>query len=122
VAQNHVRLAKEQAEINQRRLAADLSKTITKLMATTNSWADGTYRMRKLRPRSENNENNQRRLNDLGSRQDCDNDRRKKRRGRGLEAAGDTNTVTAGQIDWCDSQRNDQSDDNRGGSGSSRSN
>jgi hypothetical protein len=34
---NNVRIVKEQAEFNQRRLAADLSKAITNLMKTTNS-------------------------------------------------------------------------------------
>jgi hypothetical protein len=42
--QRCVRLVREQSELNRHRLAADLSKSITKLMETTNSWADGEDR------------------------------------------------------------------------------
>jgi hypothetical protein len=62
-AQSYVRLIKEQSELNRRRLAADLSKSITKLMETTNSWADGDDHVRKSRPRSSDNENDRSRLN-----------------------------------------------------------
>jgi hypothetical protein len=109
-------------------------KTITKLMEIANSWADGADHVRKPRPRSDDDEDDRRQPNDSGSRRDCGNDRRKKRRDRGYEVANNTNMVVAGYTDRHDDRRDDRRsdqrddrrdnwrNDNRGGSGSSRSN
>jgi hypothetical protein len=76
-AQRWVQLVREKSELNRSRLAANLSKSITKLMETTNSWADGEHHVRKPRPHNNDSESNQRRPNNSGNRQD----RRKRRRG-----------------------------------------
>jgi hypothetical protein len=75
-AQKCVQLVKEQSELTRRRLAADLSKSITKLMETTNSWADGKEHARKSCPPSNNDESNRRCMNNIGSR----HERQKRRR------------------------------------------
>jgi hypothetical protein len=49
-AQMCVRLVREQSDLNRHRLTADLSKSITKLMETTNSWADGEDHTQKTTP------------------------------------------------------------------------
>jgi hypothetical protein len=67
-AQKCIQLVKEQLELNRRRLAADLSKSIAKLMETPNSWGDGEDYEGKSRPLSSNNESNQRSPASTGSR------------------------------------------------------
>jgi hypothetical protein len=89
-------------------------------METTNKWADGEDHMRKTHARNNDSENNQRRLNNLGSRQD----RQKSRRGLGYKATDCTNVITTGHTDWrndqCNEQNNDCWDNSRSGSRSGR--
>jgi hypothetical protein len=79
-------------------------KTITKLMEIANSWADGEDQVRKPRPRSNGEEDDQK-YNSCHRR-----DRHKKRRDRGYETFGDTNIVAVGYSD----RRDDRYDDQRG--------
>jgi hypothetical protein len=70
-------------------MVANLSKSITKLMETTNSWGDGEDHMRKPRPHNNDSGSNRRHPNNYGSRQE----RRKRTRGFGYEATDHTNIV-----------------------------
>jgi hypothetical protein len=96
-------------------------KTITKLMEIANSWVDGEDHVRKPRPRSDDEDDDQR--HDSGHRRDC----RKKRKDRGYD---DTNIVAAGHSDRRDDRyddqrgdrRDDRRDNNRNSSGGNRGN
>jgi hypothetical protein len=100
VAQKCTWLVKEQSELNRRRLATDLSKSITKLMETTNSWDDGEDRVRKSHPLSSNNKRNRRCPSRTGSKQE----RQKRRRDLYYEAIDRTTSCTYQHIDQYDEQ------------------
>lgn len=76
-------------------------KTLTKLMEIANSWADGEDNVRKPRPRSDDEDDDQPR-HDSGNQRD----HRKKRKERGYD---DANMVAASYYDC----RNDRYDDRR---------
>jgi hypothetical protein len=59
-AQKCVQLVKEQSELTRRQLIADLSKSIAKLMETTNSWANGEDRGGRSHPLSNNDDSDRR--------------------------------------------------------------
>ncbi|KAK1698062.1 hypothetical protein QYE76_014759 [Lolium multiflorum] len=80
-------------------------KTITKLMEIANSWADGEDNVRRPRPCSDDEDDDQPR-HDLGGRRD----RRKKRKDRGYD---DSNMVAAGYSDRRDDRYDDRRDDRR---------
>jgi hypothetical protein len=121
-AQRCVRLVQEQLELNRRRLAADLSKSITKLTETTNSCTDGEDRTRKPCLLSSDGDSNRRRPNSLGKR----HERRKRRRDFNYEAIDRTNRSTISHANRHSDQYNERYSerwfDSRDGQGSSRQN
>jgi hypothetical protein len=90
-------------------------KTITKLMEIANSWSDSEDNVRKPRPRSDDEDDDQPR-HDSGNRRD----RRKKRKERGYD---DTNMVASGYSDRRDDRYDDirdtRQDNNHSNSGNS---
>jgi hypothetical protein len=119
-AQRCVRLVTEQSDLNRRQLAADLSKSITKLVESTSSWTDGEDHMQKSHPLSHDGENSQRHSNSLESRQE----RRKRRRDSYYEATDHVSRTTISHAerlsDRYNKQYNERWADNRDEPGVSR--